>query len=71
MSTLTCGPEGKIYGSSYINQHFFRYDPATGKILAKATASGAVEQLALAIGGGSVWIAEATGIRQVPLALLR
>jgi len=30
--TLTQGPEGKIYGSTYINQHFFRYDPETGTL---------------------------------------
>ncbi len=30
--TLTQGPGGKIYGSTYINQHFFRYDPAKDKI---------------------------------------
>jgi outer membrane protein assembly factor BamB len=30
--TLTQGPGGKIYGSTYINQHFFRYDPDTGKL---------------------------------------
>ena len=32
MTTLTLGPQGKIYGSTYINQHAFCYDPATGKI---------------------------------------
>jgi len=29
---LTRGPAGKIYGSTYINQHFFRYDSASGKL---------------------------------------
>jgi outer membrane protein assembly factor BamB len=27
---LAAGPDGKIYGSTYINQRLFRYDPATG-----------------------------------------
>ena len=30
--TLTQGPDGKIYGSTYINQHFFRYDPGSEQL---------------------------------------
>ena len=30
--TLARGPAGKIYGSTVINQHFFRCDPDTGKL---------------------------------------
>ncbi|MBN1342115.1 MAG: hypothetical protein JXQ73_05520 [Phycisphaerae bacterium] len=30
--TLTQGPGGMIYGSTYINQHFFRYDPDADKL---------------------------------------
>jgi len=29
---LTQGPEGNVYGSTYINQHFFRYDSANAKL---------------------------------------
>ncbi len=32
IQTLTGGPDGRVYGSTYINQHAFRYDPATGEI---------------------------------------
>lgn len=48
-----------------------RIDPSSGRLLAKATAPASAEQLAIAVGGGSVWIAEALKIRQVPLALVR
>jgi len=40
--TLTQGPYGKIYGSTYINQHFFRYDPEANRL----------EDLGLIIRGG-------------------
>jgi streptogramin lyase len=30
--TLTQGPDGRIYGSTYINQHFFRYDPDANRL---------------------------------------
>ncbi len=29
---LTQGPQGDVYGSTYINQHFFRYDTGAGKL---------------------------------------
>lgn len=40
--TLTQGPGGAIYGSTYINQHFFRYEPEAAKL----------EDLGLIIRGG-------------------
>lgn len=49
-----------------------RIDPSTGRVLAKSTAGTAQEQLALAIGGGSVWMVVDDGkVRQVPLALVK
>ncbi|HEY6959458.1 MAG TPA: hypothetical protein VI814_11595 [Candidatus Limnocylindria bacterium] len=48
-----------------------RVDPASGKVLARATAPLGDEQIAMTLGGGSLWIVEATKIRQVPLALVK
>ncbi len=48
--TLTSGPDGRIYGSTYINMHLFRCEPATGRLtdLGKATRwAGQVDSLSL------------------------
>ena len=48
-----------------------RIDPASGKVLAHATASAGDQQIAMALGGGSIWIVGTTKVRQVPLALVK
>jgi outer membrane protein assembly factor BamB len=30
--TMNCGPDGNVYGGSFINQHLFRYEPKTKRL---------------------------------------
>ena len=57
--TLTQGPDGKIYGSTYINQHFFRYDPDAGKMedLGRIIRGGGqCDSIAMSRDGKRVWL---------------
>ncbi len=57
--TLTRGPDGKIYGSTYINQHFFRYDPETGRLedLGRIIRGGGqCDSIAMSRDGRRVWM---------------
>lgn len=46
ISTVACGPDGKIYGSSMHPMHFFSYDPEAGTITDFGPVKG--------IGGGNI-----------------
>lgn len=46
ISTVACGPDGKIYGSSMHPMHFFAYDPEAGTITDFGPVKG--------IGGGNI-----------------
>ncbi|HYK97430.1 MAG TPA: hypothetical protein VEU77_03455 [Candidatus Acidoferrales bacterium] len=48
-----------------------RVDPASGKTTGRETTASAEEQLAIAVGGGSLWIVGTTKVRQVPVSKLR
>lgn len=48
--SLTAGPDGNIYGSTYINMHLFRCDAATGKLADLGKASrwpGQIDSMSL------------------------
>ncbi len=57
--TLTRGPDGAIYGSTYINQHFFRYDPKAGRLedLGRIIRGGGqCDSIAMSRDGERVWM---------------
>lgn len=57
--TLTRGPDGAIYGSTYINQHFFRYNPKTRKLedLGRIIRGGGqCDSIAMSRDGKRVWM---------------
>jgi outer membrane protein assembly factor BamB len=56
--TLASGPDGNVYGSTYINMHMFRCETATGKLVDLGRASrwpGQVDSLSLG-GDGRLYV---------------
>ncbi len=52
--SLTSGPDGDIYGSTYINMHMFRCDAASGKLTDMGRASrwpGQIDSMSLGVDG--------------------
>jgi len=63
---LTQGPGGMIYGSTFINQHFFRCDPETGRLedLGRIVRSGGqCDSMCLSRDGNRLWMGSYTNAR--------
>lgn len=55
---LHAGPDGCVYGSSYLPEHFFRYDPRTGELVDFGRCSSSSgEAYSMANWGGNIYIA--------------